>query len=95
MAEFVKGTACFFAHESCGKCAPCREGTARLDELMEDICAGGDFEKDVALLEKLDTVMADSCFCPLGQGACNPIKSAWKLFPEDFKSANAAGKKEA
>ena len=95
MAEFARGTAHFFAHESCGKCAPCREGTSRLEEIMDDICAGGDLEKDVALIEKLGTLMADSCFCPLGQGASNPIKSAWKLFPEDFKSANAAGKKEA
>lgn len=95
MAEFVKGTAHFFAHESCGKCAPCREGTSRLEEIMSDICSGGDLEKDTALIGTLNDLMSDSCFCPLGQGACNPIVSALKLFPEDFKSINAAGKKEA
>ena len=95
MAEFVKGTAHFFAHESCGKCAPCREGTSRLEEIMADILAGGDLDKDKAMIEKLNALMSDSCFCPLGQGACNPIVSAMKLFPEDFKAANAAGKKEA
>ena len=85
MAEFVKGTSHFFAHESCGKCSPCREGTSRLEEIMDDILAGGDLEKDKALIEKLNDVMSMSCFCPLGQGACNPVMSALRLFPEDFK----------
>ena len=95
MAEFVKGTAHFFAHESCGKCVPCREGTSRLDEIMADILAGGDLEKDEAMIRKLNALMSDSCFCPLGQGASNPVLSALKLFPEDFKAANEAAKKEA
>ena len=86
MAEFVKGTSHFFAHESCGKCSPCREGTSRLEEAVEDILAGGDFDKDVAMINTLNDVMSMSCFCPLGQGACNPVLSALKLFPEDFKA---------
>ncbi len=95
MAEFAKGTAHFFAHESCGKCAPCREGSSRLEEIMDDILAGGDLEKDKTMIANLQALMSDSCFCPLGQGAANPIVSALKLFPEDFRAANAAGKKEA
>ena len=90
MAEFVKGTAHFFAHESCGKCSPCREGTSRLEEIMDDILTGGDFAKDKALIEKLNDVMSMSCFCLLGQGACTPIMSAMKLFPEDFKARKEA-----
>lgn len=85
MAEFVRGTSHFFAHESCGKCSPCREGTARLEEAVEDIIAGGDFEKDVAMINVLNDTMSMSCFCPLGQGACTPVISALRLFPEDFK----------
>ena len=85
MAEFVKGTSHFFAHESCGKCSPCREGTARLEEIVENILEGGDFDKDVAMINTLNDVMSMSCFCPLGQGACTPVLSALKLFPEDFK----------
>lgn len=95
MAEFVKGTAHFFAHESCGKCAPCREGTARVEEVVEDILNGGDIEKDKALITKLQDLMSGSCFCPLGQGACTPVVSALKLFPEDFSARNEAAKKEA
>jgi NADH-quinone oxidoreductase subunit F len=90
MAEFVKGTSHFFAHESCGKCSPCREGTSRLEEAVEDILNGGDFNKNVALINKLNDVMSMSCFCPLGQGACTPVVSALKLFPEDFKAKKEA-----
>lgn len=93
MAEFVKGTSHFFAHESCGKCSPCREGTARLEEIMDDILSGGALEADIAKIQTLNDTMSMSCFCPLGQGACNPVMSALRLFPEDFKAF--AAKKEA
>lgn len=85
MAEFVRGTSHFFAHESCGKCTPCREGTARLEEITSDILEGGDLEKDIALIRTLDDTMSMSSFCPLGQGACTPVMSALRLFPGDFK----------
>lgn len=85
MAEFVKGTSHFFAHESCGKCSPCREGTARLEEVVSDILDGGDLEKGIAMIRTLNDTMCMSCFCPLGQGACTPVISALELFPEDFE----------
>ncbi len=85
MAEFVRGTSHFFAHESCGKCTPCREGTARLEEITSDILEGGDLEKDIALIRTLDDTMSMCSFCPLGQGACTPVMSALRLFPGDFK----------
>ena len=86
MAEFSKGTSHFFAHESCGKCAPCREGTARLEEILDDILSGGALEADLSKIQTLHDTMSMSCFCPLGQGACNPVMSALRLFPEDFKA---------
>ena len=85
MAEFVKGTSHFFAHESCGKCSPCREGSARLEEVVSDILDGGDLKKDIAMIRTLNDTMCMSCFCPLGQGACTPVISALELFPEDFE----------
>ena len=90
MAEFVKGTSHFFAHESCGKCSPCREGTSRLEEVVEDILAGGELDKNIAMINTLNDTMSMSCFCPLGQGACTPVLSALKLFPEDFKARKEA-----
>ena len=93
MAEFVRGTAHFFAHESCGKCAPCREGTARVAQLMDQICEGKNVDKNIELIKKLHRVMGNACFCPLGQGACNPIISALNIFPEDFEACK--NRKEA
>lgn len=85
MADFVRGISHFFCHESCGKCAPCREGTSRLEELMTDICGGGDLKADEEKIRRLVGTMSMSCFCPLGQGAGTSILSALKLFHEDFE----------
>ncbi len=86
MADFARGIAHFFCHESCGKCVPCREGTARLEELLDGICNGEDLAVNEAKIERLGETMSMSCFCPLGQGACTPILSALKLFHEDFEA---------
>ena len=68
----------FFSHESCGKCTPCRVGTAKAAGLMEK-------EKwDIPLLEELAQVMGDASICGLGQAAPNPIRSVIKHFPEEL-----------
>ncbi len=76
----------FFEHESCGKCAPCREGTARMHELMEKLNEGHGSSKDVALLEKLGRVMSYSCLCGLGQAAPAPVLTTIKHFPADYNA---------
>jgi len=68
----------FFAHESCGKCTPCRVGTAKAARLMEQE------SWDLDLLEDLSQVMADASICGLGQAAPNPIRSVAKYFPEEL-----------
>jgi len=76
----------FFEHESCGKCAPCREGTMRLFDLMEKINQGEGSSADVALLNKLGRVMSYSCLCGLGQAAPAPVLSTIKHFPADYNA---------
>lgn len=76
----------FFEHESCGKCAPCREGTMRLFDLMEKINQGEGSSADVALLNKLGRVMSYSCLCGLGQAAPAPVLSTVKHFPADYNA---------
>ncbi|MDD2509950.1 MAG: NADH-quinone oxidoreductase subunit NuoF [Syntrophomonas sp.] len=76
----------FFEHESCGKCAPCREGTARTAELMEKINEGRGSNKDIALLEKLGNVMSYSCLCGLGQAAPAPVLTTIKHFKADYEA---------
>lgn len=76
----------FFEHESCGKCVPCREGTARLHELMEKINKGEGKATDIALLNKLGRVMSYSCLCGLGQAAPAPILSTIQHFSADYNA---------
>jgi NADH:ubiquinone oxidoreductase subunit F (NADH-binding)/NADH:ubiquinone oxidoreductase subunit E len=69
----------FFEHESCGQCTPCREGTQRAVELMQQP------RWDRRLLEELGAVMADASICGLGQAAPNPMLCAMKYFPQEFE----------
>jgi formate dehydrogenase len=69
----------FFAHESCGQCTPCREGTQRAVELMSRE------HWDRALLDELSAVMMDASICGLGQAAPNPLLCAMKYFPQEFE----------
>ncbi len=68
----------FFAHESCGQCVPCREGTAQAAALMRQP------QWDLPLLEDLATVMAEASICGLGQAAPNPLRCALRYFPQEF-----------
>ena len=68
----------FFSHESCGKCTPCRVGSAKAAALM----AGARW--DTALLEELAQVMGDASICGLGQAAPNPLRSVVRYFAEEL-----------
>ncbi|HEX6694510.1 MAG TPA: NAD(P)H-dependent oxidoreductase subunit E [Longimicrobiales bacterium] len=78
----------FFAHESCGKCTPCRSGTAKSVELMRTN------RWNLPLLNDLAQVMTDASICGLGQAAPNPMKSVVRFFPhelEGIESHNSGG----
>ena len=68
----------FFSHESCGKCTPCRVGTAKAAGLMAKD------RWDTGLLEDLAQVMGDASICGLGQAAPNPLRSVIKHFPQEL-----------
>ena len=68
----------FFAHESCGQCTPCRNGTAKASALIEQK------SWDVDLLADLSAVMRDSSICGLGQAAPNPVDCVVKYFPQEL-----------
>lgn len=76
----------FFENESCGKCAPCREGTMRMHELMEKVNSGHGSNKDIVLIKKLGDVMSCSCLCGLGQAAPAPILTSINKFPADYQA---------
>ncbi|MGI6421165.1 MAG: NADH-quinone oxidoreductase subunit NuoF [Syntrophomonadaceae bacterium] len=74
----------FFAHESCGKCTPCREGTQRLHEMLHKMKNGTAVAGDLDLVERLGTVMSRACLCGLGQAAPAPILTTLKHFRSDY-----------
>jgi formate dehydrogenase beta subunit len=69
----------FFEDESCGQCTPCRVGTAKAVNLMEQK------DWDLPLLEELARAMEDASICGLGQAAPNPLRCAIKYFPGEFE----------
>ncbi|MET8873622.1 NADH-quinone oxidoreductase subunit NuoF [Nocardia sp. NPDC004604] len=74
----------FYAHESCGKCTPCREGTYWLVQLLTRIEAGRGTTSDIEkLLDISDTINGKS-FCALGDGAASPIISSLKYFRQEY-----------
>ncbi len=85
MVDLVLKMTEFYAEESCGKCVPCREGGYRAVQILRKFGQGKGTQKDLKQLRKLSGVMADACFCPLGQSTCTAAISALDLFPEDFE----------
>lgn len=75
----------FFAHESCGKCTPCREGCTWMYHIIRDIEAGKGKEGDVDLLDSVAQNIFGNTFCPLGDGASMMIRGAIKKFRDEFE----------
>ena len=75
----ARNTMRFFKHESCGQCTPCRNGTAKASDLIEQP------KWNLDLLADLSTVMRDASICGLGQAAPNPIDCVVKYFPHELQ----------
>ncbi|MBN1104235.1 MAG: 4Fe-4S binding protein [Deltaproteobacteria bacterium] len=76
----------FLAHESCGKCAPCREGLRQMLLILNDITSGRGREGDIELLQELSEVMKEASLCALGQSAANPVLSTIKHFRAEYEA---------
>ena len=74
----------FIVDESCGKCSPCRIGTKRMLELLEDICEGRGTMETLDELEVLATTIKDTALCGLGQSAPNPVLSTILQFRDEY-----------
>jgi formate dehydrogenase beta subunit len=70
----------FFAHESCGKCTPCRAGTAKSLEIMHHD------RWNLPLLDDLGRAMADASICGLGQAAPNPVRCVQQFFAHELEA---------
>jgi len=69
----------FFSDESCGQCTPCRVGTVKSLQLMEQK------RWDAPLLQELSQAMMDASICGLGQAAPNPVLTVLKYFPKEVE----------
>ena len=76
----------FYAHESCGQCTPCREGTGWLDRIMNRVESGQGTEEDIQVLGDAATHMAGRTICALADGAAAPILSMLEHFPEEVRA---------
>lgn len=74
----------FTKDESCGKCTPCRIGTKRLLEMLEDITRGAAEMEDIDKLENLALGIKKVALCGLGQTAPNPVLSTLNHFRDEY-----------
>jgi NADH:ubiquinone oxidoreductase subunit F (NADH-binding)/(2Fe-2S) ferredoxin/NAD-dependent dihydropyrimidine dehydrogenase PreA subunit len=84
MVSIAKFYLDFTVEESCGKCAPCRIGNKRLNEMLEKICEGKGTMKDLDLLRNLSHVIKDTSLCGLGQTSPNPVLSTMDNFMDEY-----------
>ncbi len=88
IVDFLHNSCRFFAHESCGQCTPCREGTSWSLQILNRMLAGRGRIKDLELLLEIgDTIgiIPGTTICGLADGAAWPIKNAIRKFREEFE----------
>ncbi|MGB4491503.1 MAG: NADH-quinone oxidoreductase subunit NuoF, partial [Halanaerobiales bacterium] len=86
MVDVARFFLSFTQSESCGKCTPCREGTKRMLEILDRICAGEGREGDLELLEELGQHIKETSLCQLGGSAPNPVLSTLKYFRAEYEA---------
>ncbi|MBI3312685.1 MAG: NADH-quinone oxidoreductase subunit NuoF [Candidatus Omnitrophica bacterium] len=82
MVQALLVTMRFYAHESCGQCSPCREGTGWVHRILERIASGNGRPKDIENLLDICSFMGGTTICALADGAAMPLRS----YPEKFRS---------
>jgi len=74
----------FFAHESCGQCTPCREGTNWMESLLDRMERGGGRQEDADLLLDMADNIGGKSLCALGDAAIGPVISSVKKFRDEY-----------
>ena len=74
----------FFAHESCGQCTPCREGTNWLESILDRLERGGGRPQDADLLLDMSDNIGGKSLCALGDAAIGPVISSVKKFRDEY-----------
>jgi NADH-quinone oxidoreductase subunit F len=83
--EICMRTARFYAHESCGQCVPCREGTKWTYKMLRRVCSGQGTKSDLKNVQSACDNMAGKTICVLSDACAMPVTSMLKKFPEEFE----------
>jgi NADH-quinone oxidoreductase subunit F len=75
----------FYAHESCGQCSPCREGTGWMEKVLYRLEHGQGNMRDIDLLAEINKKIEGNTICPLGDAAAWPVAAAIRHFREEFE----------
>ncbi len=84
MVEVARFFMNFTQNESCGKCVPCREGTKRMLDILEDIVDGKGTEESLKIQEELGEAITNTALCGLGKSAALPVLSTLRNFREEY-----------
>jgi NADH:ubiquinone oxidoreductase subunit F (NADH-binding)/NADH:ubiquinone oxidoreductase subunit E len=79
----------FFRNESCGKCVPCRTGSQKMVDLLEEVLARKADPKTLGLMSELSDTMLITSICGLGQVASNPFAAVLRHFRDDLNKYTA------
>jgi NADH-quinone oxidoreductase subunit F len=96
MVDVLYNTCRFFAHESCGQCTPCREGTAWSMKILQRIRRGEGSLEDLNTLDDISRTIGTipgTTICGLADGAAWPIKNALKKFRPEFEEYIQSGRR--
>ncbi|MFQ5960395.1 MAG: NADH-ubiquinone oxidoreductase-F iron-sulfur binding region domain-containing protein [Candidatus Methylomirabilales bacterium] len=85
MLDMALNAVRFFKRESCGKCVPCRLGSAKMEEILSGITHGRGRREEIALIDELSDALALTSICGLGQVVPNPIGSVLTHFREEVE----------
>jgi NADH-quinone oxidoreductase subunit F len=85
MVEAARRLTRFFAHESCGRCVPCRVGSQRLYETLDRIERGKGHSGDIDLALRIAQEVDGTTFCPMGAALANPARSTIERFRSEYE----------
>jgi NADH-quinone oxidoreductase subunit F len=85
VVEVAKKVAKFYAHESCGKCTPCREGTNWTVKMLERVDTGEATPMDLDIIASVQDQIMGNCLCVLGDSMAMPIGSLVRKFRSEFE----------
>ena len=85
MVDVARRTVKFFAHESCGRCTPCRVGSQRALDMLGKIEDGRGDMQDIKRLHMLCDGIEGNTFCPMGDALVGSLRSILTRFADEFE----------